>query len=201
MIFCKSLPSKVPQSYWTRGEYGCVCVGLYVEIHQYSVFPVQSIFVYCCKSASRVKSCLSDKYLYNFTFLLLLSTGVCLIFVYFIIGPLCRFVASKGCFLEQFKEGDNSIPSKRVKSYVQPSQSEVPARILAEFALDPRNRFSLEFLLFMNVYTSFSPKCGCVYYTIFCSSLDMSDSPGFYLVQSVSGSRVWKQFKQAKCES
>lgn len=94
-------------------------------------------------------------------------------------------MASKGCFLEQFKEGDNSIPSKRVKSYVQPSQSEVPARILAEFTLDPRNRFSLEFLLFMNVYTSFSPKCVCVYYTIFCSSLDMSDSPGFYLVQSV----------------
>lgn len=117
--------------------------------------------------------------------MILLPTGVCLIFVYFIIGPLCRFVASKGCFLEQFKKGDNSIPSKRVKSYVQPSQSEVPARILAEFALDPQNWFSLEFLLIINVYTSFSPKCVCVYYTIFCSSLDMSDSPGFYLVQSV----------------
>lgn len=133
-----------------------------------------------------------------FVFLIFFSIKWGLLFfrLFFIIGPLCRFVASKGSF--KTRVTTRYLAKCQIVRAVHPVGSSHPNS--GWIRVGTLNRFSLEFFFCLNVYTSFSPKCVCVLYDIL-QPLIWVIPPDFILCSECSGSRVWKQFKQAKCES
>lgn len=141
--FCKSFPSKVPQSYST-----CEGVGLYVilwvnflyllivswftEIYQYC-FLICFHFIVVGLRAVKVSNRVWAINIYMIL-PLFIQLGFTDLIRLFIIGPLRPSVTPKGC--EQFdtlQRGTNSISSNKCQIVRAASQSRISARIQAEF--------------------------------------------------------------------
>lgn len=130
MIFCKVCHQKVRNPI-ERVVSTSVSVCWFIEIHQYLFSSVHTIFVYCCKSASRIKSCLSDKYLYDCFLLLFIQVGFAVFFRLFYHRP---FVSLRD-FQGEFKTRVTTRYLAKCQIVRAATQLEVSTRILAGFEL------------------------------------------------------------------